>query len=96
VVEKVVYDRQSGQLSSGSLMDYALPRADDVPYFTTVFNPLAGEDNPLGVKGVGEAGSVGSQATIVNAALDALSPLGVETVDMPLTPETIWRALNQE
>jgi len=96
VVEKVVYDRQSGQLSSGSLMDYALPRADDVPYFTTVFNPLPGEDNPLGVKGVGEAGTVGSQATIVNAALDALSPLGVETIDMPLTPETIWRALNEE
>lgn len=95
VVEKVVYDRDSGQLSSGSLMDYALPRADDVPEFTTVFNPLPGDDNPLGVKGVGEAGTVGSQATIVNAALDALSRRGVQTIDMPLTPETIWRALNE-
>lgn len=95
VVEKVVYDRETGQLSSGSLMDYALPRADDVPNFTTIFNPFPGDDNPLGVKGVGEAGTVGSQATIVNAALDALSRRGVETIDMPLTPETIWRALNE-
>ena len=93
-LECVVYDRSSGQLSSGSFMDYAMPRADDLPDITALFNATPGEDNPLGVKGIGEAGTVGAPAAVVNAALDALAQRGVTAIDMPLTPERVWRALS--
>ena len=92
-LECVVYDRASGQLSSGSFMDYAMPRADDLPDIDALFNATLGDDNPLGVKGIGEAGTVGAPAAVVNAALDALATRGVTEIDMPLTPERVWRAL---
>jgi carbon-monoxide dehydrogenase large subunit len=74
-------------------MDFALPRADDLPAFTTAFNALPADDNPLGVKGIGEGPTTGSPPAVVNAVLDALSGRGVTALDMPLTPERVWRAL---
>jgi aerobic carbon-monoxide dehydrogenase large subunit len=91
--EHLVYDEQSGQLLSGSLMDYGLPRADEVPSFETGENPVPTKTNPLGVKGAGEAGNVGALAAIMNAVVDALSPLGVAHIDMPATPEKVWRSI---
>ncbi len=91
--EEIVYD-DSGQLVTGSLVDYALPRADDIPPMTIEYYegaPTA--KNPLGVKGAGEAGCVGAPPAIVNAVLDALSEYGVEDLGMPLTPEKVWRAI---
>ena len=91
--EQLVYDRHSGQLLSGSLMDYGLPRADEVCSFEMDENPVPTKTNPLGVKGAGEAGNVGALAAIMNAVVDALSPLGVAHIDMPATPEKVWRAI---
>jgi aerobic carbon-monoxide dehydrogenase large subunit len=93
LLERVVFDPATGQLLSGSFMDFALPRADDLPTFATVCNPVAGEDNPLGVKGIGEGPTTGSPPAVVNAVLDALREHGVSAIDMPLTPERVWRAL---
>ncbi|HEX6114328.1 MAG TPA: xanthine dehydrogenase family protein molybdopterin-binding subunit [Geminicoccaceae bacterium] len=93
LLERVVFDPESGQLLSGSFMDFALPRADDLPRFTTVCNPVAGADNPLGVKGIGEGPTTGSPPAVVNAVLDALGARGISAIDMPLTPERVWRAL---
>ncbi|HET8911330.1 MAG TPA: xanthine dehydrogenase family protein molybdopterin-binding subunit [Ktedonobacteraceae bacterium] len=87
--EEVVYD-QNGQLLSGSLMDYALPLAHMVPEFITDFVETPSPTNPLGAKGAGESGCIGGPPAIVNAVLDALAPLGVKTIDMPLTSEKIW------
>ena len=93
LVEHTVYDPDSGQLLSGSLMDYATPRADDLPYFdiTLVERPTAA--NSLGVKGSGQAGCIAAPQTIMAAILDALRPAGVTELDMPATPERIWQAL---
>jgi carbon-monoxide dehydrogenase large subunit len=93
MTEHTVYDSESGQLLSGSLMDYALPRADDLPSFDIdlVERPTAA--NPLGVKGSGQAGCIAAPQTVMAAVLDALGPVGVTTLDMPATPERIWRAL---
>ncbi|MDP1967524.1 MAG: molybdopterin-dependent oxidoreductase, partial [Reyranella sp.] len=93
MTEHTVYDPGSGQLLSGSLMDYALPRADDLPSFDIdlVERPTAA--NPLGVKGSGQAGCIAAPQTVMAAILDALRPAGVEALDMPATPERIWRAL---
>jgi carbon-monoxide dehydrogenase large subunit len=88
-----VFDRESGQLLSGSFMDYALPRADDLPDIEVHLLEIPCGTNPLGVKGAGEAGAVGSPPAIVNAIIDALSPDGVTHVDMPATPERVWRAI---
>jgi aerobic carbon-monoxide dehydrogenase large subunit len=93
LLERVVWDEASGQLLSGSFMDFALPRADDLPSFTTAFNVVPADDNPLGVKGIGEGPTTGSPPAVVNAVLDALSGRKVAALDMPLTPERIWRAL---
>ncbi len=92
-LERVVYDPDTGQLASGGFMDYALPRADDLPSFTTLIEAVPSADNPLGVKGCGEGPTTGSPAAVVNAALDALAPRGVTHIDMPLTPERLWRTL---
>ena len=89
----LVYDRHSGQLLAGSLMDYGLPRADEVCSFEMDENPVPTKTNPLGVKGAGEAGNVGALAAIMNAVVDALSPLGITHIDMPATPEKVWRAI---
>ncbi|MGA8402602.1 MAG: molybdopterin cofactor-binding domain-containing protein, partial [Stellaceae bacterium] len=91
--EHTVYDADSGQLLSGSLLDYALPRADDLPDLDIVLDGLPTAANPLGVKGSGQAGAIAAPQTIVCAILDALAPLGVEHIDMPATPERVWRAI---
>jgi carbon-monoxide dehydrogenase large subunit len=92
LMERIVYDEQ-GQLLTGSFMDYAMPRADDLPMFEIENNPVPTPTNPLGVKGAGEGGTVGALPAVVNAVVDALSPFGVRHIDPPLTPETVWRAL---
>ena len=93
MMEHTVYDPQSGQLLSGSLMDYALPRADDLPSFDIDLIERPTQANPLGVKGSGQAGCIAAPQTIMAAILDALRPAGVTALDMPATPERIWRAL---
>ena len=91
--EHTVYERQSGQLLSGSFTDYAQPRADDLPPLDITLAELPTAVNPLGVKGAGQAGCMAAPQTIINAVLDALAPLGVEHIDMPATPERVWRAI---
>ncbi len=93
LMEQVVYDRESGQNLTGSFMDYAMPRADTMPYMEIHSNPVPTKRNPLGAKGAGEAGTVGALPAIVNAVIDALAPLGVESLDMPATPARIWQAI---
>jgi aerobic carbon-monoxide dehydrogenase large subunit len=90
--EEVVYD-DSGHLLSGTLMDYTLPRADDLPDFTLDQTVTPTPHNPLGAKGIGEAATIGSTPAVVNAVVDALSHLGVNNLDMPLRAEKVWRAL---
>ena len=91
--EDVVYDPDSGQLLTGTLMDYGIPRADTLPRVTVDFSPVASPTNPLGAKGVGEGGAVAGTPAVMNAILDALAPLGGTDVPMPATPERIWRAM---
>jgi carbon-monoxide dehydrogenase large subunit len=93
LLEHTVYDPQSGQLLSGSLLDYALPRADDLPDLDIVLDGLPTAANPLGVKGSGQAGCIAAPQTIICAVLDALGPLGIEHIDMPATPERVWRTI---
>ncbi len=92
--EGAVYD-ENGQLITGTMMDYALPKADFLPSFETARTETPSPVNPLGVKGIGEAGTIASTAAVVNAVMDALAPFGIKHVDMPLTPERVWRAINQ-
>jgi carbon-monoxide dehydrogenase large subunit len=92
--EDHVYD-ENGQLVTGTLMDYSLPKAHHFPWFETSNTETRTPVNPLGVKGVGEAGTIGSTPAIVNAVMDALKPFGVRHLDMPLKPEKIWRAIKQ-
>jgi carbon-monoxide dehydrogenase large subunit len=91
--EVLAYDRETGQLLSGSFMDYVMPRADDMPSFDVDSHEVPTAVNPLGAKGVGEAGTVGALPALLNAVNDALAPLGVRHLDMPLTPERVWRAI---
>jgi carbon-monoxide dehydrogenase large subunit len=93
--EEIVYDRSNGQMLTASFMDYQMPRAEDVPPITVISNPTPTASNPLGVKGVGEAGTVGALAVIMNAIMDALAPIGVRHLDMPATPSRIWTALQE-
>jgi aerobic carbon-monoxide dehydrogenase large subunit len=93
LLEHAVYDLGSGQLVAGTFMDYALPRADDLPSFVVGFNGTRCTTNPLGVKGCGEAGAVGAFPAVTNAILDALAPFGVTDLTGPATPHRIWRAL---
>src|ERR1700674_2193671 len=94
LIEHQVYDRQSGQLLSGSFMDYGMPRADNMPDVQAELEEVPCKTNPLGVKGIGESGTIGAPPTVINAVIDALRPLGVDRIDMPATPERVWRALN--
>ncbi len=94
VMEQTAYDPQSGQLLSGSFMDYALPRAADLPDIEVDLIEVPCLTNPLGVKGAGEAGAVGSPPAVINAIVDALSYAGVKSIDMPATPEKVWKALH--
>ena len=93
MLEHTVYDPESGQLLSGSLLDYALPRAGDLPDLDITLAGLPTAANPLGVKGSGQAGAIAAPQTIICAVLDALAPLGIEHIDMPATPERVWRAI---
>jgi aerobic carbon-monoxide dehydrogenase large subunit len=95
LMEEIVYDRQSGQLLTGSFMDYAMPRAADLPAFRTAFIETPAPSNPLGVKGGSESGTIGAPAAIGNAVLDALWHLGVRDVGLPITAESVWRALSK-
>jgi aerobic carbon-monoxide dehydrogenase large subunit len=95
LLEDVVYDRESGQLLTGTLLDYGIPRADTMPAISIDFSPVPSTTNPLGAKGVGEGGTVASTPTVMNAILDALAPLGVTDLPMPATPERIWRAMRE-
>jgi CO/xanthine dehydrogenase Mo-binding subunit len=90
--EEVVYDAD-GQLITGSLMDYAIPRAQDFPMFETERTETPSPLNPLGAKGIGELATIGSTPAIVNAVVDALRPFGITHLDMPLRPQRIWQAL---
>jgi carbon-monoxide dehydrogenase large subunit len=92
LLEHAVYD-ESGQLMSGSLMDYALPRADNLPNLDTHTTVTPCPMNPLGVKGVGEIGAIGSPPAVINAIINALGPLGVEHIEMPATPARVWQAI---
>jgi carbon-monoxide dehydrogenase large subunit len=95
MLEDIIYDRESGQLLTGSLMDYALPRADDVPLIEVILEGTPTGANPLGVKGSGQAGAIAGPQTVMNAIADALAQRGATPPDMPATPEKIWRALQQ-
>ena len=93
LMEDVAYDPDSGQLISGSFMDYCMPRADDFPAIEVVSNGTATTINPMGIKGAGEAGCVGALPCVVSAIADALAPLGVDDIPMPATTERVWRAI---
>jgi carbon-monoxide dehydrogenase large subunit len=96
LMENVAFDPESGQMLSASFMDYAMPRAGDLPpHYELDFIDVPAKTNPLGVKGVGEAGCVGAPPAVILAILDALRPLGVEHLDMPATPQRVWRAIHQ-
>ena len=95
LLEHTVYDGSSGQLLSGSLMDYVLPRADDLPTFDFSWVVIPCRTNPLGVKGAGEAGAIGAPPAVINAVVDALSGFGIHHVDMPATPARLWRLLRR-
>jgi aerobic carbon-monoxide dehydrogenase large subunit len=91
--EELAYDPSTAQLLAGSFMDYAMPRADDVPGFDVDSHEVPTQVNPLGAKGVGEAGTVGALPALLNAVNDALAPFGVRHLDMPVTSERVWRAI---
>ena len=91
-MEVAAYDR-SGQLLTGSFMDYAMPRAEDLPMFDVGYNEIPCTTNPLGIKGAGEAGSVGAPPAIVNAIVDALSDYGIDHIEMPVTSERVWETI---
>jgi carbon-monoxide dehydrogenase large subunit len=95
LLEHATYDPASGQMVAASFMDYALPRADDLPSFDLGFNPTRCTTNPLGVKGCGEAGAIAAFPAIANAILDALAPLGVKDFHGPATPARIWQAIQE-
>jgi carbon-monoxide dehydrogenase large subunit len=92
LLEHAVYD-ENGQLKTGSYMDYTMPRADDLPSFTVATTITACTHNPLGVKGCGEAGAIGSPPAVINAICDALAEYGVDHIDMPATPAKVWAAI---
>jgi len=92
LMERTVYD-SDGQLLTGSFMDYAMPRAADVPSFVLADHPAPATTNPLGVKGCGEAGCAGALTSVMNAVIDALADRGIRHVDMPLAPFQVWQAL---
>src|SRR5262249_42164338 len=92
--ELAAYEAEAGQVLTGSLMDYALPRADDIPAFEGALTAdYPSRANRLGVKGSGQAGAIASPATVMNAVMNALAPLGVTHLDMPATPAKVWEAI---
>jgi carbon-monoxide dehydrogenase large subunit len=95
LLERCVYEQGSGQLQSATLMDYALPRADTLPMFTTEISEVPSTTHPLGLRGGGEGGTTPALGAVANAVADALAPLGVEHIDLPATPERVWRAIRE-
>jgi carbon-monoxide dehydrogenase large subunit len=95
LMEDIRFEPTSGQLLTGSFMDYAMPRAGDLSAIHCDSNPVPTKTNPLGVKGAGEAGNVGALPAVANALVDALSPLGIRHIEMPATPERIWRTIRE-
>ncbi|HEY1300572.1 MAG TPA: molybdopterin cofactor-binding domain-containing protein [Stellaceae bacterium] len=95
LMEDIRFDPDTGQLQTGSFMDYAMPRAGDLCAIGLDNNPVPTKTNPLGVKGAGEAGAVGALPAVANALVDALAPLGIRHIDMPATPERLWRAIHE-
>jgi carbon-monoxide dehydrogenase large subunit len=93
LLENIAYDPQSGQLLSGSFMDYGMPRAEDCPAILSELVEIPARTNPLGVKGIAESGTIAAPPTIVNAVIDALRPLKISHLDMPLTPHRVWQAI---
>jgi carbon-monoxide dehydrogenase large subunit len=93
--EQCCYDPATGELLSGSFMDYAMPRADMLPSFATEISQTPAPGNPLGVRAGGEGGTTPTLGAVVNAVVDALSDFGVAHVEMPITPERVWRAMRQ-
>jgi len=91
--EVCVYDETSGQMITGSFMDYFMPRADLLPPLEVYDRPIPSPNNPLGVKGVGEAGATGAVPTVANALIDALRPLGVHDLQLPATPARLWKVI---
>ncbi|MEX2008974.1 MAG: molybdopterin cofactor-binding domain-containing protein, partial [Dongiaceae bacterium] len=91
--EACVYDPETGQLLSGSFVDYRVPRAADLPSFAFAVNEVPCKTNPMGIKGAGEAGAIGAPPAVINAIVDALAEFGVTDLDMPATPERVWRAI---
>ena len=94
LLEEIQFDTESGQLVTGSFMDYTMPRADDMSYIDVMSNPCPTDTNPLGCKGAGEAGTVGAVPCVMNSVVDALSEYGIQHIDMPATPAKIWAAIN--
>jgi carbon-monoxide dehydrogenase large subunit len=95
LLERCVYEAGSGQLQSATLMDYALPRADMLPMFTTEISEVPSTTHPLGLRGGGEGGTTPALGAVANAIADALAPLGIEHVELPATPERVWRAIQE-
>ena len=95
LMERCVYDEESGQFLTGSFMDYAMPRAQDIPSIVTDFQVTPAPGNPLGAKGAGESGTIGAPVALVNAVIDALSPFGIKHIEMPLTSQQVWDALRK-
>jgi carbon-monoxide dehydrogenase large subunit len=95
-MEDARYDPETGQLLAGSFLDYAMPRADDMPQMKSDVGLVPALTNPLGVKGGSEAGNMAAPPAIVNAIVDALAPLGVCDMPMPATPERVWRAIHSK
>jgi carbon-monoxide dehydrogenase large subunit len=95
LMEHQIYDRQSGQLLTGSFQDYAMPHAAAMPSMEIALEEVPCKTNPLGVKGIGESGTIGAPPTVINAIIDALRPLGIEQIDMPATPLRVWQAIER-
>jgi carbon-monoxide dehydrogenase large subunit len=95
LLEHAVYDTEGGQLITGSFMDYAMPRAHDMPMINVASHPVPTKSNPLGAKGCGEAGTSGGLPSVANAVIDALSEYGIRHIEMPMTPSRIWQAIQQ-
>jgi aerobic carbon-monoxide dehydrogenase large subunit len=93
--EHAVYDRDTAQLVTGSFMDYVMPRADMLPNFEIALEEVPCRTNPIGVKGIGESGTIGAPPVVINAVIDALSPLGIDRIEMPATPSRVWDAIRK-
>jgi carbon-monoxide dehydrogenase large subunit len=93
--EEAVYDEESGQLKTGTLLDYAVPTANEIPEFVADRTVTPSSTNPLGAKGIGEAGTIAASPAVINAICDALAPFGIKHVDMPASPDRLWKQIQE-